>query len=640
MNTQSKRRSLASILLFFFLVGFCAACSNGGDTLSTPKETQSKEEVQLKPAESYDTIYKTLKTFTSIGKDARALADTANSGSSGQSIKKEAAAEDSSSDLSASYSETNVQVQGIDEGDIVKTDGSYIYVLKNTALFIFSADGSNTTLLSETAVGQEWQESDAEDGSYSYSYDTPYALYLSGDRLVVLSNYGDYSYNDNDAIDDVLNRDTVRVRTFDISDPTAPNLLETSGQDGNYFDSRLSDGILYVASSYTVYTEPEEDTPTTYVPSLYRNSERSAIACDHIYLPPDVQCDNYTVLVSYDLKTGTQISDTAVMDGSSALYMNQDNLYLFHTVYQETASDPYQKDQYSVVDYTATSITDIYRFSISNGAFTLAATGSIDGYLVNQFAADEYDGVLRVVTTVDVSNYSIYSDKAHEWDNYEWQDPQSSNALYTLDSDLKPIGSITDLANEESVYSVRFADEIAYFVTFYQTDPLFAVDVSDPAAPTMLDSLKITGFSEYLHPYSEGLLFGLGMEADEETGETESMKLTMFDISDPTAVSVQNTTQIDADWSIALNNHKAILISAEQNLIAFPTDSGYLIYGYSATEGFSLQAEIAFDSDYWYSCYDARGLYIDDTVYIVGDDALFVLSMTDFTTIAQLSYNN
>ncbi len=636
MNTRFTKRCFSLFLVLCLLLVFCAACSGGNDVATKPSTDKADESIRLKPAESYEAIYQSLKTLSDSNKEVRTLADTTESSASSQSIAKEAAMEDSGAGAAPSYSETNVQVQGIDEADIVKTDGNNIYVLKNNRLFIFSADGGKTEQLSETLVGQDWEETESDDHGFSYSYDNAYELYLSGNRLAVLSNYGSYSDSDSDA----LNKDLVRIRIFDVSDPTSPALLQTLGQDGGYCDSRLLDGVLYVVSTYTVYTEIDEDTPASYTPCLYRGTDCMPLPYDGIYLPSDISSECYTVLVSYRLEDGTQIADTAVMADASTLYMNHDNLYLFHRVYEETASEPYQKDQYSVVDYTTASSTDIYRFSIADGAITLAATGNVDGYLINQFAADEYDGVLRVVTTADAANFSIYTDETHNWDNYEWKDSTSSNALYTLDSDLKPLGSITDLAKDESVYSVRFADEIVYFVTFYQVDPLFAVDLADPAAPKLLDSLKITGFSEYLHPYGDGLLFGLGMEADEETGTTDSMKLTMFDIQDPANVSVQNSIQINTDWSVALYNHKAILVSAAQNLIAFPTEDGYQIYGYHETDGFYLQADIAFDSGYWSRCYDARGLYIDDMIYIVGDTTLFVLSMTDFTTVAQLSYNS
>lgn len=621
----SARRIFAGILAFFVLLLCCVGCTGTGSN----GDLQSTVSLGFSSPESYSALHKTLEKnrdetarFDGLtdGVDMEVMEDAATNGS--DKVSPGSGEE--------SYSETNVQVQGIDEGDIVKTDGNQIYVLRDHQLLIFAADGKDTKLLSETTVGQEWAETKQADGSFSYSYDTPNALYLSGSRLIVLSECMTASGSEDKTL--------ARIRIYDVSDPACPALLHTLGQDGYCTDSRLMDGVLYVFSSYSVPYETTEDEPATYVPSFYRDTDSETIRCDCILLPPEGRYNCYTVLASYDLESGKRLSETAVLDGGSTLYMSYDNLYLFRTIHEDTASEPYTEGHYSVVDYTSSTSTTISRFSVTDGVIALAASGTVDGYLINQFAADEHNSILRVVTTVEQNNYSIYSDPDYEWDNYKWGESGSSSALYTLDMDLNPVGSITGLGEDEYVYSVRFMDEIAYFVTFYQTDPLFAVDISDPAAPVLLDALKITGFSEYLHPYGDTLLFGLGMEADPETGRQENMKLTMFDIRDPAAISAVHTKQLDIDWSVARSNHKAILISAEHNLIAFPGEASYLIYGYDEAEGFSLRAEIEFGDDDWSNVYDSRGLYIDDNIYIVGGDTLFVLSMTDFTVIASLSY--
>lgn len=630
-QTSSARRILAGILALTVLLLCCVGCTGTGSN----GDQNSSAAFGFSAPESYETLYETLESrreeFRKYG-----LFTDGTSNSVDMEVMEDAAVPESEESFNTgsgdkSYSETNVQVQGIDEGDIVKTDGDCIYVLRDHRLLIFAADGENTKLLSETAVGQEWTETKADDGSFSYRYDNPSALYLSDNRLIVLSECMTADGSEHDLL--------TRICIYDVSDPASPALLHTLGQDGYSTDSRLMDGVLYLFSSYSVPYETDADEPETYVPSFYRDTNSETIRCDCILLPPE-NCyyNRYTVLASYDLESGKRLSETAVLDGGSTLYMSYDNIYLFRTIYEDTASEPYTEGHYSVVDYTSSTSTTISRFSVTDGVIALAASGTVEGYLVNQFAADEHNGILRVVTTVDQNSYSIYSDPDYEWNNYKWGESGSSNALYTLDMDLQPVGSITGLGKDEYVYSVRFMEDLAYFVTFYQTDPLFAVDVSDPTAPVLLDALKITGFSEYLHPYSDGLLFGLGMEADPETGRQENMKLTMFDIRNPAAISAVHTKGLDINWSVARSNHKAILISAERNLIAFPGEESYRIYSYDAAEGFSLRAEIEFDEDYWDSAYDSRGLYIDDCIYIVGGDTLFVLSMTDFTVITSLSY--
>ena len=182
---------------------------------------------------------------------------------------------------------------------------------------------------------------------------------------------------------------------------------------------------------------------------------------------------------------------------------------------------------------------------------------------------------------------------------------------------------------------MRFDGDIAYFVTFRQTDPLFTVDVSDPTAPKILSELKIPGFSEYLHKYSEGRLFGLGYDADEE-GVTDGMKLTMFDVSDPTAVSEKTTLKLDAYWSEALHNHKAIVISPQKDIIALPLEDGYTIFGYSDEQGFYRRAEMQFEGA-WGG--DMRGLFIGEHFYVVDASRAAKYSMTDFAKLDEVVFN-
>ena len=144
-----------------------------------------------------------------------------------------------------------------------------------------------------------------------------------------------------------------------------------------------------------------------------------------------------------------------------------------------------------------------------------------------------------------------------------------------------------------------------------------------PTAPRVLSALKLTGFSDYLHPWADGLLFGAGYEADEDTGRTEGLKLVMFDTADKTDVTVKSAEVTDLDWSEALNNHHAFLISRDKDLIAFPAEDQYVIYGYDEARGFYLRA--ALDLGDW--SWGSRGLYAGDSLYVVGEDAVCVITL-------------
>jgi uncharacterized secreted protein with C-terminal beta-propeller domain len=202
-----------------------------------------------------------------------------------------------------------------------------------------------------------------------------------------------------------------------------------------------------------------------------------------------------------------------------------------------------------------------------------------------------------------------------------------SCSLFTLNQNLEVLGEIRGIAPEERVYSCRFMGDIGYFVTFRQVDPLFSVDLSNPEVPQLLSALKIPGFSNYLHPYAEGLLFGLGHDADENTGIMGSIKLSMFNTADPADVREQNTLILSEYYaSEATSNHKAILVNAAKRLIAFPADSNYVICSYDAGKGFTQEAVISLMGDendyYYYGGEGLRGLFIGDVFYVIAPNSL------------------
>ncbi|MDO4749448.1 MAG: beta-propeller domain-containing protein [Eubacteriales bacterium] len=532
------------------------------------------------------------------------------------------------------HSETNTQVSGIDEGDIVKTDGEYIYILRNEEFLICKADGEATAVISRTSVGRGYEEKGiiyGEKGGYESHSKYPQELFISGDLAIILSSVWDYREYEENGRWHWENDEYVEMDIYDVSDPTAPTFRTSLGQDGSMTASRMMDGRVYVVSRYYIYEEMDEEMPQTYVPCLYRDGVAEPVAADCIYLPGAVSSASYAVVAVYDPESGTVLEKVSTLGGAETVYMGHDSLYLTGRSNGAAQSDPYTESVYTVVDHHYYSETTILRFDITEG-LTLVASGTVPGYLHNQFSLDEYEGFLRIVTTEDHSYYTTYTDEERGWVNYSWDDSATTNSLYVLDEDMNIKGSITGLAAEERVYSVRFDGEIGYFVTFRQVDPLFAVDLSDPTSPKVLSALKIPGFSEYLHPWSEGRLFGLGMNADAETGFTDGMKLSMFDTGDPANVKELCTLALDTGYSAALDNHKAILVSPARNLIGFPADEGYDVYSYTDGEGFQILAHI----DCGWS-WNARGLYIGNLLYIVGTDMLTVLDMENFVPLTTIS---
>ena len=530
---------------------------------------------------------------------------------------------------SSDFSSTNVQVQGVDEGDIVKTDGKYIYILDENKLTIASAEGTDSKIISSTTLVEVSNNSDNFGGSYIYTNEYCSELYINGTNLIVVTTYYYDSYIDTPLTEAVYTNEQITyLYIYDVSDPANPSLSHKLGQDGYYLTSRMIGGTIYLLTNHSVHTEPREDEPHTYVPSLYADGTSSSVRPDCIAIMPNVSYASYSVVCSYDISAGEIISNSNLLGGGSTVYMNSNSLYIAQFEYSETESEPYTEDAYSVVDYTSESKTGIVRFSLSDGQAEITASSSVPGYLESQFSMDEYNGYLRLVTTSDKSSWSVYTDPQHDFTNYVWDEAVTANALYILDSNLNIVGSIENIAKDERIYSARFDGDIGYFVTFRQVDPLFAVDLSDPANPTILSELKIPGFSEYLHLYSDGRLFGLGMAADVDTGRTQGLKLSMFDTSNPRDVTEKHTLTLDSYSSEALYNHKAILISSSRNIIAFPEDNFFSVYGYADDTGFYQRAKISSDINW---SWNSRGLYVGDFAYIVSGRTISIFDMESFT---------
>ncbi len=611
----------------------------------------------LRVSKSYDEIYKLIKRkkvvlFENItiddyetaveeeyiaygGNDKDIGANTSSSLNDGNDIAMPDATKGESTDSNTAdkndFSTTTEQVEGVFEADIVKTDGEYIYYVSNTTLTIFKADAQNTKAVSQTKLSNE-----ANDGTYG-------ELFLKDDRLILLkSNYykvgaanviGDYNYDDSTI--------SVLIEIYDISDKSAPRKVASTCQDGRYNSARMVGDYIYLISNCNINTANiDKDDPTTFVPTIKTNDVCEPVPADSIYhyeQQNEKYNAQYTVIGAFNYKDGV-LSDTAsLLGGADNIYCSQGNIIIADTSYSENKSD--KSDDLTIISQ---DVTIVSRLTIQKGKIEYKASGEIEGYLENQFFIDEHKGYFRFVTTVTRN-----VEKRYKFENADNEVISYSNETFAqltvLDSELKKMGEITDMAKGESVYSVRFMGDIAYFVTFRQTDPLFSADISDPSNPKIIGELKIPGFSEYMYPYGDGLLLGFGMDADEQTGRTEDLKLSMFNITDPANVTEQDKTNIDSYvYSPALYNHKAMLVNKDKNIIGFAaTDdfnhSEYIIFKYT-DEGFVKLAALAVETEYKYAMDDVRGLFINDTLYILSQNALQVFDINTFTPITVLNF--
>lgn len=507
------------------------------------------------------------------------------------------------------YSNTTEQVEGVAEADIVKTDGKYIYYLLSGKLYITKADGQNSVLISKTTV---------KDNEYDVYSD----MFLKDDRLIILQT-DTYDYKSN----------FVAIIIYDISDPKSPELVTTSKQEGWYGSSRMVGDYVYLISNCDInIREIEKDDPATFVPTTETNGVCEPVPADSIYrYEQDSYTNQYTVIGAYNCKDGTLCDTASLLGGTDNVYCSRGNIILANG---KSKNDNDIEGSYSVYS------TVVSRLEIKGGEIEYKASGEVEGMLENQFFIDEHNGYFRFVTTDTVATQTKqkFENTNSEIISYS---SETSARLAVLDQELKKVGEITDLARGERVYSVRFMGDIAYFVTFRQTDPLFSADLSDPKNPKILGQLKIPGFSEYMYPYGEGLLLGFGMDANEKTGRTTHLKLSMFDITDPSNVTEQDKTVVDGyNYSTALDNHKSMLVSPTKNLIGFVAydnygDIRYMIYEHRDTAfGRLAVLQLPHESAEAYKYYDAiRGLFINDSFYLVSDKGVQVFDMSTFLQI-------
>ena len=543
------------------------------------------------------------------------------------------------------HSKTNVQVEGIDEGDIVKTDGEYIYVLRKDSgsLVILEADGKDTAVCSSVTVAEKDIVLE-ETGNYSSRHyhtedyrqltlrETAAELYIFEDTAVVVTEFRLRTRSRTDGKTVSETEYSVMLRLYDVSSPKNPVLKTTLGQSGTYETSRMVGDMLYLLTDFPVSLDDREATEK-YIPSLHHGGKKEPVPVKSMILPPEIQSMRFTVVTGYDLTDQKAASTKSVLTQTDTVYMNGEHLYLADERSYKDVSEPWKESVYTVTETVSGRRTDIYKFALGETIVTKAFC-TVDGELLNQFSMDEHKGNLRLVTTHDINTRITYTDEAYGFTNSRRISSEQTNGLYIYDENLNLLGSVTGLAKDERVYSVRFDGDVGYFVTFRQVDPLFAVDLSNPRNPEILSALKIPGFSEYLHPYGDGLLFGLGQNAT-LSGWTTGLKLSMFDTSDPYDVTEKHKLLLSDDYSAALNNHKAILISPAKNLIGFPTENGYAVYGYDADQGFSKIKKINVG---WKWKRDTRGLYIGDAFYIVTQTGMTVLDMTDFEILATVEY--
>jgi inhibitor of cysteine peptidase len=528
------------------------------------------------------------------------------------------------------YSATNIQVAGVDEADIVKTDGEYIYLVSgNRTIIVKAYPAEQARILSEielegTAIG----------------------IFINGDRLVVFEHETPYyDYYDMPAVREYAIMPYVSprvlIKVYDISDRENPRLQRELSADGQYISSRMIGDYAYVVVNEPVYEEDDE----INLPRIYSGGAEKEIPATDIYYSDVVDYYYmYTTIIALNIQEDNQepTYETILLGASSNLYVSMNNIYLTFPVWGRDIGD--------------VGKTSVHRIRIEGGVMNYTASGEVPGMVLNQFSMDEYAGYFRVATTT----YGQTTD----------------NNVYVLDMSLNVTGSVTGLAPTETIYSARFMGERGYMVTFKKVDPLFVIDLSDPYNPRELGYLKVTGYSDYLHPYDENHIIGIGKETTDagEFAWYQGVKISLFDVSDvrnPVEISKLEIGDRGTD-SPVLWDHKAFLFDRSRNLLVMPISvsevdqskypggvpanaygeyvwQGAYVFDISIDNGLQVKGRITHIEDttdleqgyyYYYSPFSVeRSLYIGDILYTISDVKIQMndLENLDYINEVQLS---
>ena len=527
-------------------------------------------------------------------------------------------------DSAADYSATNIQVAGVDEADIVKTDGAYIYL----------ASGNKTIIV------RAYPPEQAQVVSQIELEGTIIGMFINGDRLVLFEQEMPYYlYYDEPTLKESYMpyvSPKIFVKVYDVSDRENPQLQREVSSSGQYFSSRMIGDYAYVVTNEPVYAEEGE----VNLPEISVGGQEKEIPAQDIYYSDVADYYYmYTTIIAVNTQNDGQepTHETILLGASSSLYVSPSNIYLTFPVWGRDVGDSER--------------TSIHRLHIAGTEVDYVASGEVPGMVLNQFSMDEYDGYFRVATTT--------------------QGETTGNHIYILDMDLNIVGSLEGLAPGERIYSARFMGERGYMVTFRQVDPLFVIDLSDPDNPRELGYLKVTGYSDYLHPYDENHIIGIGKETTEE-GEFawyQGVKISLFDVSD-----VGNPQEIDkleigdrGTDSPVLWDHKAFLLDRSRNLLVMPileakvdetkyseeelvwtygepVYQGAYVFHISLDGGINLQGRITHIEDmtepeyyYYYSPFAVeRSLYIGDVLYTISQAKIKMNNLDNLADINEV----
>ena len=491
------------------------------------------------------------------------------------------------------HSSTYTQVEGIDEADIVKTDGRYIY---------YVSDYDNRIRIASANDGKAENIASVR-GDKCGTYITD--LYVRGDQLIVLGEAQESSFS---ALHPFNRRASV-VTVFDITDRTSPQQTGQYIQSGSILSSRLSGSTLYLITNDYIYTYEKD---RCFPGVCFAESDWEDLPIGDICCFPESAAPTYTVIGAVDLDAASISDDTvqtkAILGGSEEVYCSQTALYLTTSFYpSDLTGDTYY------LDGEDTLRTRIVKLALTGDTPAFAGSAVVPGWLNDQFSMDDSNGLFKAATTTTRSG-------------------RDTNNLFLFDENMQALGNVRDFAKDEHIEAVRYIKDKAYIITYEQTDPLFIIDLADPEEPDIIGHVKISGFSTLLVPAADEYLLGLGFSTQtNEWGEaTDGVKLALFDISDAAQPAVSDSKEFEGMESEVQYNHKALLVGPGGDYYAIPyetwtynartetydTTDGILVF--TAKDGkLEVLKDIRTEDEV------RRCVYIDEYLYgICGDDLI------------------
>jgi len=600
------------------------------------------------------------------------------------------------------YSGTNNQVQGVDEADKVKTDGTYLYVINGNKLSIIKAQPA----------------AEAKKLATLFFKGQPVEAFINGDMLMVFGNGPE--------------GDLMFIHKYNMANRAKPVLVKEVNCSGYYLTSRMLGSDVYAVVHAPVYRyEQVSQQNKVVLPKLITNGQEHNIAASSVnYFNCPEYAYNYTLILSLSMQDKVdQVQSKTFLTGTSqTVFASNNHLYLTgdkrpdYTFYVQKLLDGLAnlvpadvakkikavrdsnqaylektqqaesilEDHLSRLNYQQAAMleekigqimdkfhrdleqernkTVIYKLALQGSQVIYSSQGVVNGRILNQFSMDEYNGYFRIATTSE----GFLSTTG----------PTTRNNIYVLNEQMKITGQMLGLAPSERIYSARFIGDRAYLVTFRQTDPLFVVNLANPQQPKLLGKLKIPGYSDYLQPYDAHHLIGIGREVTtaplpqpltEQSlimpppTREQGVKIALFDVTDPAApreIAKYVVDREDSD-SAARYDHRAVLFSKEKNLLVIPISygspwrmlpmesrgimsyqpawQGAYVFNISLDKGIGINVRGKLDHQInanGISYYDSisRSLYIKDVLYTISEQQLKMHKLENLKAIKKIAF--